>query len=533
MHAVRIDEWVTQYRLPASALDQRRRLDRVLELVLDSFLESALERAGVSPDDEICIREIRVPLRLRLSAGDYALALAWAAALANSVRRAIDRGDTERVVRYQSRSGALVDFAQSVALGDLRRAWAWRQMEFGPLHERCAVAAAECLVAALQRQPEQIVPTFCAAAAGGWLDLLASRLDHDQWRLLAHAAVGRSLGQRNLAGLISRERFDGLPREAARAAVVQRSLNSSVIAAAAAAHLQPQLPLEAVRLALATFALLEVEPGVSRRPAEDVRELVAAIATRLGELADRSTPAPPREADRPANRASAAGLAESFGDDAGWSTRAGTTAGKARHRGACAHRTLAEVPPAKAPDERLVPALRTEGATPVGGLLFWICVVDELNLPEELECEEPFCRRPFRWVLHRLALTLAAIDPRDAAALAFAGLGPTAQLPSPDEGPLTDAERLGLSSLRARLVEHARHRLAAANPAVAEPFQTMSDERLFDWICRRPARVVADPGWIVLHFSLDDVSTEIRRAGLDLDPGYVPWLGVVLKYVYE
>jgi hypothetical protein len=24
-----------------------------------------------------------------------------------------------------------------------------------------------------------------------------------------------------------------------------------------------------------------------------------------------------------------------------------------------------------------------------------------------------------------------------------------------------------------------------------------------------------------------------RRAGLDLDPGYVPWLGVVVRFVYE
>ena len=56
---------------------------------------------------------------------------------------------------------------------------------------------------------------------------------------------------------------------------------------------------------------------------------------------------------------------------------------------------------------------------------------------------------------------------------------------------------------------------------------------LVDWICRRPAEVAADPGWIEVRYSLNDVSTEIRRVGLDLDPGFVPWLGVVLKFVYE
>jgi hypothetical protein len=44
---------------------------------------------------------------------------------------------------------------------------------------------------------------------------------------------------------------------------------------------------------------------------------------------------------------------------------------------------------------------------------------------------------------------------------------------------------------------------------------------------------VTEPGWIELRFSLDEVSTEIRRAGLDLDPGYVPWLGVVMRFIYE
>jgi hypothetical protein len=26
---------------------------------------------------------------------------------------------------------------------------------------------------------------------------------------------------------------------------------------------------------------------------------------------------------------------------------------------------------------------------------------------------------------------------------------------------------------------------------------------------------------------------EVRRAGLDLDPGWIPWLGAVVRFVYE
>jgi hypothetical protein len=31
---------------------------------------------------------------------------------------------------------------------------------------------------------------------------------------------------------------------------------------------------------------------------------------------------------------------------------------------------------------------------------------------------------------------------------------------------------------------------------------------------------------------VDQVSTVVRRAGLDLDPGYRPWLGVVVRFRY-
>jgi hypothetical protein len=35
-----------------------------------------------------------------------------------------------------------------------------------------------------------------------------------------------------------------------------------------------------------------------------------------------------------------------------------------------------------------------------------------------------------------------------------------------------------------------------------------------------------------VRLSLDDVSTDVRRAALDLDPGWIPWLGVVVRFAY-
>jgi hypothetical protein len=51
-------------------------------------------------------------------------------------------------------------------------------------------------------------------------------------------------------------------------------------------------------------------------------------------------------------------------------------------------------------------------------------------------------------------------------------------------------------------------------------------------VCRRQAVITADPGWIDIHLRLDEVDVNVRRAGLDLDPGYLPWLGCVVRFCY-
>ena len=59
------------------------------------------------------------------------------------------------------------------------------------------------------------------------------------------------------------------------------------------------------------------------------------------------------------------------------------------------------------------------------------------------------------------------------------------------------------------------------------------EEDVVRHVCWRRAEIVADPGWIEVRFSLDEVRTDVRRAGLDIDPGFIPWLGVVMKFKYE
>jgi hypothetical protein len=113
--------------------------------------------------------------------------------------------------------------------------------------------------------------------------------------------------------------------------------------------------------------------------------------------------------------------------------------------------------------------------------------------------------------LHALGMAVlqpladAPLDPRDPALLAFAGLSPDHEPPPrPARPPTTDA---------------IHHALSARGLTAAQ-------------VCRRAAVIVTDPGWIEARFSLDDVDVDIRRVGLDLDPGWLPWLGVVVRFSY-
>jgi hypothetical protein len=125
-------------------------------------------------------------------------------------------------------------------------------------------------------------------------------------------------------------------------------------------------------------------------------------------------------------------------------------------------------------------------------------------------------------VLHQLALTLVPAEADDPAVLAFAGLPPETEPPWLHEEPATVTEVVVIAAYAARIREAVRERLNRRDP----------DEAL-QFVCHRHAVIVADPGWIEVHFALTDVSVEIRRAALDLDLDYLPWLGVVVKFVYE
>lgn len=52
-------------------------------------------------------------------------------------------------------------------------------------------------------------------------------------------------------------------------------------------------------------------------------------------------------------------------------------------------------------------------------------------------------------------------------------------------------------------------------------------------LCARPALVTATRSHLDVHYRLDDARLAVRRVGLDIDPGWLPWLGRVVSFHYR
>lgn len=483
MDALRIERLRTRYRLPAAACDVAARLDRVFAHEVEPMLASTLDRRGLGRHEEICLREVDVFARLRVAEGDAALALAWSDTVAAAIEDAA-RGDG--VVRYASRHHAMVDLLVSVARDDLSRVWAWRQLGLWNSDDPAGTAACAEALHGLSREPEAAATIVAAAAARGALGTLLARAPTASWAALAAAARTAVEGAEPppLAPSAPANEASSRSERVVVAAAVERVRRASAILRAVGGDAVPPGTLRA----LAVLATLEVEPALMREPVRGAAVVDALVES----LATDATARPAVERYEP-----------------------GTTGGEV----------------VAAPDDSTLvatslPDVRSRGVTRAGGLPLLLHLVRELDLPAVIASDPLLGVRSLRFVLHRLALRLVPVDKRDAAVLAFAGLAPDAEPPADEPALGADdarAETAALAILRTRLLTALRARLRRDDE---------SDDRLLAFVCDRTAEIVADPGWIEVRYRLCDVATEVRRAGLDLDPGWLPCLGVVVRFVY-
>jgi len=503
MTAITINRMHTRMRIPPAAMAEQARLKGVVASAVDRVLESAIERQGISAHGYLCIRQVQATMRLRLRQPDSVLAGIVAQAIADAISGA-QRGESS--IYYSSRTHALIDLASSAMRADLERSWAWIQL--GIWHDdarRSFATAAEQVIRALADEPQHAVAALAYLASdGSTLSALLGWTDPNAWFRLAVAAC-KAYG----ASVEITEANHTVVPSALAYEIGGRIVQRSRIARALTAASMPRLP-NTVLVALAALVVLEVEPASMRFSRAPARTLLDSVVTRLQRSAERDE-TPRRSPSAPSEHRGAHQNSE-------------RTALLASERDSIANGASAsEQEQAEPPlaDVRLI------ARTSAGGLVYLLNLIARTDLPDRVMHDHRLTQRGLRWTLHQLAIGLLALAPDDPAALAFAGLLPDNSPPNLGQEMPNEAELQAIDECRAALLADLR---AAMGDRLA--LADSSDQALIDFVCRRDARIACDPGWIEAHFALEDVSNEIRFAGLDLDPGWIPWLGVVVRFIY-
>jgi hypothetical protein len=516
-----IGRLAVRWRPLDASLRDSARFDRLSRALAGGPLEAAIDAEGYR-GEVVCVRAVEVPpLRISADVTDDELVGKLAAAIAAAVGTAAsDASEHADRVRYRSRAHAALDVATCLARGDHRREWAWRQLGLWPDSGDLA-AVGDRLAAALAEAPGMVSGLLSAAAGDGVLGSLAGLLGPGRLDALARAAwTARGCplaGWNDLLGPAA------APDDADFAQVT-----AILSGGALGRELLSGTPLPPQSVAAASaLALLDGEPSLALRAATQVMPLVTAAALlSLGRSG---------RADAVPNDAVESGVAGSLApgrDDA----QAGSPSPAAETEPT--PRTAPRITSAPSPARPSADSTATESAagvaTEFGGLPYLLHLVGRGGLPERVANGELAGAGLVSLlygigirVLGRLLGPGQPPDPEDAALACLCGRAPVGGWRS-DIGAGEQSPRLGEAA------DAEAERLIAALRAALEPsgLAAAPEQELLTAVCRRAGRIVADPGWIDVHLDLAEVSTDVRRCGLDLDLGYLPWLGCVVRFVY-
>lgn len=493
----------------------------------------------------------------------------WADAIVAALHKAVDSG---QAVHYDSERDALADLMASAAVGNFGNDWAWQ--EFGLVDAAVTGDPGRAVLAAFGRHPELALPAMSAAIGrsgvaavhrllgpSGWLKLArlvyraGSGRPPPAWLASPGAARGRDTAGRGPAGW---------PEQAAPAAPgvavrISRLADGDLARRFQQARIRPDT---STALAWAVLAAAAGDQGLLMHPAAGAALPQLAAALVPGGVADRSS----RVGSRAAAPAPGAGGNGQAAPDATGASRSAADAAEPRQvatgaagKGQAVARTAgaAQVtagdaraatgpPAAAAPGSAAAEHAAGEpgGPWPDGddparesghgngrpgwpsawaGVLHLHRTAADADVPAALLADDALAARPLAWVLHAVACQLVPAAPDDPAVLAFAGLLPADEPPSRAWRPADQSELDRVAGHARRWLAVTAQRLWHDGTATAETV-----ERLL----HRRGTIVAERGWIDVEMPISEVDIDIRRAGLDIDPGWIGWLGSVVKFRY-
>ncbi len=577
-------------RATAAGPDDEARLRRLLADLTTRRLDEALTEV-IPAEGHWCLRRVEVALPYDAAAADAAISRHWARAVADALTARLTSpvAAGPDVVHYPRPLAARTDLVAELALGRTQREWAWRSV--GVLtgtDPRPGTDPAEAALTVLTADPSAAVPVLVGAVQRAGLAAVHRLLGEHGWAKLAAVVldahgVGRGVGHRIGQGVgggvgqgVSRERperaptthadLDGAPGRAGTrsTAADPRATVTAVLARSTLAEAWRTgrvRPVPATARAWAALAVAEAEPATLRRPDLDavLDQVAAALGSPAGDDLPRTSPSGPHapqevpheghspddggQPETPGTKCAAAGTPRPgppgprpSGTDHGLD-HTHSDEDRADHDRAHGSAAASPTPPRPGPpldpwptdpdrpdlgDPVPVPA-PTLHPTAWGGLVYLLATATEAGVPDDLLDDDRLRDRSASWLLFQLLRLLIGPAPdaaTDPTVRVLAGLAPDAAVPEPEPTPVELDP----------LLEHA---VTWARVTADRLDGDGAPRELIRRLAARVGSVESVPGWTEVRLALDDVDLAVRRAGLDLDPGFVPWLGavVVIRYV--
>lgn len=445
----------------------------------------ALVAGMIGEEEWLLIRRLPLSMRWRADSSDSDVGQQWDTALRHAMEQELAKPGNPNVIRYTSRRTALADLLYRSALGERTRQWAWQRIGLIARDNISPAEALEIGVTLLLRETELIWPVLhrlvIAEPDTAALTAILRAIPGKDWQRLFSASpqtagYARLIAAPAVTSAISEEHSwatgePTLPGTGAARTLLNWAAARRYFAA-----------LHADTLTVLIAALAWPAKGTGERALQARLSVVqASLDTALGrhkkipDHGDAQIPHAPAEADL-----------------------------SATHKPAPAVRDSDDLPPLPALPEQTEWLL-----THWAGALFWLGRLSASGILEQIDTQHETVPMQLRAIA--TALGVAADD---AALRAFCG----------GEVPQSELSPACIARATALIAEWSAW-LDKAAPELPQPRLTA--------VCQRGGRLRYEAGWIELHLPLDSVNTAIRRLGLDLDPGWLPWLGCVLRICYD
>jgi hypothetical protein len=508
-------------RLTASAVTSsdaqvatESRIDALLQRIAASRLDMALAEVSL-PQGHWCVRRLDVSLTLDFDRSDATLEAQWSRALVDAIAAAITDRSCD-LVFYPRIVDALIDLLISAIRHCDGNEWAWRQVGLLSSTDRgvCEAGAdlTQLVLVALRRHPRDAIAAVAACVRAMGAVPVHRMLGAAGWTELALIALGALGCSTRLGPLI--EGFPSIPTPwtvATESSLAQRpdslaeglaaALARDVFARSVVAQALVRMTIRVERPVAKAFAVIaaaEAAPSVLLRV--DACGIVDALADCFV---------------RPADRGALGFLAAGRSAGMQGTEEPVETTSEVGSTTMALQTTTAKTIESSDDD--------ADGDEPTqtlwAGVLFFLNTAAAAGIPEDIFTDPVLSRYPLWCILSALVQSMVPISADDPALLALCGL-----LRHAVAAPLTDEEQVRVETFASRWIARTAERMAIIDEDPADGCLR---------VALRRGSIVAEPGWIEVHLDLDDVDIDVRRAGLDLDPGWIPWLGCVVRFCYD